>query len=86
MSESVKGSKKTTTRSRKKACRVKVERLAKIITFVSVMAVLTMGYFIPLNGYFVGALSTVIWFFAPDLAAYYLEHKYKLKHNFMTYR
>lgn len=75
-----------TTRQYKRACRVKVERLAKIITFSSVLVVLTLGYFIPINGYLVGIISTFIWFFAPDISAYYLENKYRLKHNFMTYR
>ena len=74
-----------TTKNRKRACRIKVERLAKIITFITVIAVLTIAQAFELNGYSTSVVCTMIWFFAPDVAAYLLECKYKISHNH-TYR
>lgn len=75
-----------TRREHKRLCRIKVERLAKIITFTLVMITLSAGYLIPIDGYIVGAISTCLWFWMPDLAAYALETYYKLTHNKVTYR
>ena len=74
-----------TTKQRKRICRIKVERLAKIITCVLVLACLTVGSALELDGYVVSVVCTLIWFFAPDVAAYALERKYKISHNY-TYR
>lgn len=74
-----------TRKEYKKACRIKVERYSKLVTFLLVNVFLTIGYFGHLDGWLVGLLSSTIWFFAPDVVAYYLENKYKISHMF-TYR
>lgn len=67
-------------------CRKKVEFLAKFITWFLVMAMLIVSHTFNLDGHVVAIVSTTIWFFGPDLAAYALESYYKIKHLRGVYR
>lgn len=78
-----------TTKEYKKMCRIRVERLAKILTFILVS--LTLGLGVPLGvltmsqAIFANVVNSV-WFFAPDICAYILENIYRLSHNKTSYR
>lgn len=75
-----------TAREYRKLCRIKVNRYAKLITFISLILFFMLAEFIGLNGYYTAGIGTTIWFWMPDIAVYLLEHLHKLKHDFVSYR
>lgn len=75
-----------TAKEYKRLCRIKVNRYAKLITYISLMLFFFSAEYLDLSGYVTAALGTTIWLYMPDLAAYVLEHLHKLKHDFVSYR
>lgn len=75
-----------TAKQRKKMCRIRVNRLAKFFTYLTLVVFFIIAEFIQLNGYYTAGIGTTIWFYMPDLAVYILEHLHKLKHDFISYR
>lgn len=68
----------------KKRCRV--ERLTKLIVYVSVIVVIFGGEYLQLSGNVVSFISITIWFVAPDVTAYVLENVFNIKHRKDVYR
>lgn len=66
--------------------RRRVERLSRFITWVLVVTTLTIGSVFAINGYVIGVISTTIWFYARDLAAYILEEFYHIEHDLDRHR
>ena len=75
-----------TAREYRKMCRIKVNRLAKLLTYFSLIIFFLLAEYISLNGYYTAGIGTTIWFWMPDLAVYVLEHLHKIKHDFVSYR
>lgn len=67
-------------------CQIKVNRLTKFITYCTLMAFFSIAYYVGLSGYITAAISTTIWLYMPDLAAYVLECFYEIDHDLKTYR
>lgn len=75
-----------TAREYRRMCRIKVTRLSKFITWISLVAFFATAQYFDLSGYVTASISTTIWFYLPDVATYILEHLHKLNHDYVSYR
>lgn len=70
----------------KTMCRIKVTRIAKFTTCSTLVILFWIAQYFEFGGYLTAAISTVLWLYLPDLTAYLLECKYKLTHDYQSYR
>lgn len=75
-----------TVKEHKKTCRIKVEKLAKLFTFSTIISTLIVGHLFGVSDLSLAIAVTAIWFYCPDMYAYCLELYYHIKHNKLTYR
>lgn len=75
-----------TAKEHKKLCRIKVTRLSKFYTWLTLVLFFIVAEWLQLSGYLTAVAGTTIWFYMPDAIAYWLEIKHRLKHDFMSYR
>lgn len=75
-----------TTKEYKKACRIKTTRIAKFITWLSLVLFFCLAEYLGLNGYLTASIGTTLWFYMPDLATHVLENRYRIKHDKVSYR
>lgn len=75
-----------TSKEYKRMCRIRVTRLGKFITYVSILITLTIAELSGLSGYATAAIVTTVWFYMPEVAAYILETVHKLNHDYVSWR
>lgn len=75
-----------TSKQYKHISRVKVTKLSKFSTYLSLMIFFYFSYSYDLSGYLVAGVSTTLWLYVPDIVAYLLESFYHIEHDHISYR
>lgn len=75
-----------TTKQYKRMCRVRVNRLAKLLSYAITMSFFYHAASYGLNVYATNAIGITIWYYIPDIITYVLEAVHKIKHDHVSYR
>lgn len=66
--------------------RILVERSTKLSVLAIILIELLICNYFEIRELYAGIFITVTWFMLPDIVAYYLEYRYRLKHKTDGYR